>query len=86
MQHILRDASILTRPAIIERLRVELVILSCALAIALWMNIEASHPGTIAQLPSSLKDLGMAVWNMFLNFANSCDAALRNFVNRMSLG
>jgi len=81
MQHMLREANAVTEPSIINRLRVWLMILSGALAIALWMNMEASHPGTIAHLPFISKNFCMAIWVRFLDLANAFAAGFREFIN-----
>ena len=81
MQHMLREANAFTEPTVMNRLRIWLMILSGALAIALWMNMEASNPGTIAHLPSISKDFWMDIWAMLLDFADACAADFRDFIN-----
>lgn len=75
MQYILRAANAVTEPVAIKRLRLGLMMLSGVVAIALWMNMQASN------LSSIPKDLGMAIWAMLCDFANACAADFRDFVN-----
>ena len=83
MHPMLTDDNPFAEQALIKRLRVWLTVLSGVVAIALWMNLEASHPGTMAQLPSILKGLGMAIWTKLFDFAETCATHSRNFVNSM---
>jgi hypothetical protein len=85
MQYTLGNDNPFTEPAAIKRLRVWIMFLSGAVAMTLWMSIEASNPGTIAQLPSILKDFGMALLTMLRDFADACAADIRNFVNHIGL-
>ncbi len=85
MHYLLTDDNPFTEQATKNRLRVWVTVLSGVVALALWMNLETSHPGTLAQLPSLLTSLGIAIWNMLCHFANACDAWLRDFGNQMRL-
>ncbi len=79
-------AKALAEPTLVKRLRVELLLLSSALAVALWMRIEASTPGTMAHLPFVFEDLLKTIEHVILDVGNACNHGIRDFFLRMSSG